>query len=207
MKNILSIVMLCIAIMFCSFKPEDKTSQSGYMPGDKAMNFNLKNIDGSTFSLFDNPEARGAIVIFTCNHCPYSKAYEDRIIALNRIYKDLGFPVIAINPNDAVAYPEDSYENMIERAKDKGFEFPYLQDETQEIAKIYGATKTPHVYILSREGDEFVVKYVGAIDDNSNEPELVKNKYVENALEQLLAGQKVSVPFTKAVGCSIKWKK
>jgi thiol-disulfide isomerase/thioredoxin len=143
---------------------------------------------------------------FTCNHCPFAKAYEERIIALNSKYAAKGYPVIAINPNDPNREPDDSFDNMVMRAKDKKYSFPYLFDESQEIAKAYGATRTPHIFILSKKGNELTVEYVGAIDDNADDASAVKTKYTENALDQLLAGKKAEPNLTKAVGCTIKWK-
>jgi peroxiredoxin len=207
MKTLNSLFLFVIAITLFSFGPDDKAANSGYKPGDKARDFSLMNIDGKKISLTDFSGNKGVILIFTCNHCPFSVAYEDRIIALDKKYAPLGYPVLAINSNDPMAYPADSYENMIERANEKGFSFPYVFDETQEIAKAYGAMKTPHVYLLSRNDNVHTVQYVGAIDDNSNEPDLVKVKYVENALAELMAGKPVSVSLTKAIGCGIKWKK
>ncbi len=179
----------------------------GYKPGDIAIDFKLKNIDGSFVSLKDFHSAKGFIIIFTCNHCPYAKAYEDRIIKLDKKYKPKGYPVIAINPNDPVAYPDDSYENMKKRASVKGFTFPYLIDETQEIAKSYGAKHTPHVYILQKEGKKLIVRYIGAIDDNYQDATMVHEKYVEEAIQSLLDNEDVAINSTKAIGCSIKWKK
>lgn len=179
---------------------------TGYAPGDAAADFNLKNVDGKMVSLAGLPDVKGAIVVFTCNHCPFSKLYEDRIIALDAKYKALGYPVVAINPNDAVQYPEDDFEGMKTRAAEKGFTFPYLQDETQSIAKSYGAEKTPHVYILQKVAGTFVVKYVGAIDNNSKDATAADQKYAENALDELIAGKEVTVKTTKAVGCGVKWK-
>lgn len=178
----------------------------GYKVGDNAIDFKLKNVDGKMVSLADYKKAKGFVVIFTCNHCPYAVAYEDRIIAIDKKYKELGYPVIAINPNDAVSYPADSFENMVQRAQEKGFTFPYLLDETQQIAKTYGALKTPHVYVLQKEGKNLVVKYIGAIDDNSQDETAVKTTYLANALDELLAGKPVTTAETKAIGCSIKWK-
>ena len=147
------------------------------------------------------------IITFTCNHCPYAMAYEDRILALNKKYAKAGYPVIAINPNDAIQYPEDNFEAMQVRAKEKKFNFPYLYDESQNIAKQFGATKTPHVFIVQKEGDKLVVKYIGAIDDNWEKAADVKEKYAESAIDALLAGKPVATTSTKAIGCSIKWKK
>lgn len=179
----------------------------GYKIGDKAMNFKLKNIDDKIVSLSDFEDEKGVVVIFTCNHCPYSVAYEDRIIALDKKYKELGYPVVAINPNDPISYPEDSFENMKKRAKEKGFTFPYIFDENQEVFPVYGAKKTPHVYLLENKDDGFYVAYIGAIDDSSKDPEAVEETYLANAIDALIAGKKPNPAVTKAIGCSIKVKK
>ena len=183
------------------------TYAQGYKIGDVATDFNLKNIDGKMVKMADDNAAKGFVVIFTCNHCPYAVAYEDRIVALDKKYHSMGYPVIAINPNDAAAYPADSFEAMQKRAKEKGFTFPYLVDETQQVAKAYGATKTPHVYLLQKNNNKLVVKYIGTIDDNYQDANEVKEPYLANAIEALLAGKDLAPTETKAVGCSIKWKK
>jgi peroxiredoxin len=176
----------------------------GYEIGDKVKDFKLKNIDGKMVSLADMKDAKGAIVIFTCNHCPYSVATEDRIIALDKKYKKKGYPVVAINPNDPAIQPEDSFDKMKVRAKEKGFTFPYIFDEKQTVYKEFGASKTPHVFIVSKNGNDFVLEYIGAIDDSTRKPENVKEKYVESAVDALLAGKSPKVKETKAIGCSIK---
>ncbi len=183
-----------------------KPGSTGYNVGDKARDFKLKNVDGKMVSLANYKSAKGFIVVFTCNHCPFAKAYEQRILALDKKYASLGYPVVAINPNDKDVVPDDSPENMAVRAKEKNYTFPYLYDETQEIAKTYGAMKTPHVYILTKKGGDLKVEYIGAIDDNSDDPAAVKTKYVENALTEIMAGKPVTTGTTKAIGCSIKWK-
>jgi len=181
-------------------------SPEGLIPGDQAKDFQLKNIDGKMVSMADYKNAKGFIVVFSCNHCPYVKAYEGRIEALNKMYESKGFPVIAINPNDPVQYPEDSFENMQRNAQQKGFSFPYLMDESQEVAKNYGALKTPHVYVLERKDKNYIVRYVGAIDDNTHVPENVTKKYVEDAVNAIMAGKTVKIQSSKAIGCGIKWK-
>lgn len=188
-------------------KKEESNASKGYSIGDEATDFKLKNIDDQFVSLADYTNAKGFIVIFTCNHCPYAVAYEDRIIALDKKYKDLGYPVIAINPNDPTVQPEDSMEMMKVRAKDKGFTFPYLLDEGQAIYPQYGATKTPHVFLLNKENGENIVKYIGTIDDNYEDAKDVSVKYVEDAVDALLNGKKVPLETTVAIGCTIKVKK
>ncbi|PKP09548.1 MAG: thioredoxin family protein [Bacteroidetes bacterium HGW-Bacteroidetes-4] len=194
---------LFIVALFASLA----VSAQGYKVGDEAMNFTLKNIDDKMVSLSDYAIEKGVVVIFTCNHCPYSVAYEDRIVALDKKYKKKGFPVVAINPNDPTEYPEDSFDNMKIRAKEKGFTFPYLFDEKQEVYPVYGATKTPHVYLLKNNKGKFVVEYIGAIDNNSKDADKVSEAYLANAIDALIAGNKPNPELTKAVGCSIKPRK
>ncbi|MBF6608127.1 MAG: thioredoxin family protein [Flavobacterium sp.] len=177
---------------------------TGYKIGDIAADFSLMNVDGKKVSLSDYKSAKGYIVIFTCNHCPYAKEYEDRIIALDKKYAPQGYPVIAINPNNPVKQKQDSPELMKVRAKEKGFTFPYLFDEGQKIYPQYGATKTPHVYILQKTAKGNQVKYIGAIDDNFENEAAVKQKYVQDAVNALLSGKEVIVKETKAIGCTIK---
>lgn len=178
-----------------------------YKPGDVANDFSLKNINGSAVSLSGIPGAKGFIVVFMCNTCPMVKAYEDRIIELNEKFSPEGYPVIAINANDKSVSPGDSYAEMQKLAKEKGYKFQYLYDESQEVARKYGATNTPHVYVLAREGDNLRVKYAGAIDNNSDSASEADKKYVEDAVNALLRDDKVPVVSTKAIGCGIKWKK
>ncbi len=184
-----------------------KVYNSGYQVGDEATDFKLKNVDGKMVALSDYKSAKGFIVIFTCNHCPYAKKYEDRIIALDKMYKDKGYPVIAINPNDPAVQPQDSFAEMQIRAREKGFTFPYLMDEGQKIYPIYGATKTPHVYILKKENGKNIVKYIGAIDNNYENPNDVSDYYVQDAVNQLLKNEPVKTEKTVAIGCTIKVKK
>lgn len=176
----------------------------GYKVGDKATDFSLENIDGNMVSLSDYKDAKGFIVIFTCNTCPYAVAYEDRIEALNKLYAPKGYPVIAIMPNNTEVKPGDSMEAMKTRAKEKGFTFPYVMDKGQKIYPQYGATKTPHVFILEKTEQGNVVKYIGAIDDNYQDANAVKVKYVEDAVEALLENKDVAIKETRAIGCSIK---
>lgn len=181
-----------------------KNSSDGYKIGDTATDFNLKNVDNNMVSLANYTNAKGFIIIFTCNTCPYSVAYEDRIIALDKKYKEKGYPVIAINPNNPEVKKGDAFTDMQVRAKEKGFTFPYLFDDGQKIYPQYGATRTPHVFILNKENNALIVEYIGAIDNNSQDASEVTEKYVENAVDDLLNGKKPAVSTTKAIGCSIK---
>jgi len=182
------------------------TSKSGYDVGDYATDFSLKNVDGKMVSLTDYKDAKGFIVAFTCNSCPYAVMYEDRIIELHKKYADKGYPVVAINPNCPDRQPADSYAEMQQRAKDKSIPYAYLVDETQDITKEYGASNTPHLYVLSKEKEKFKVMYIGAIDNNAKDASKVSRRYVEDAINQIISGEDVKEQKTKAVGCGIKWK-
>lgn len=182
-----------------------KVANTGYKVGDIVSDFKLKNVDGKTMSLSNFASAKGFIVVFTCNHCPYAKAYESRIIALDKMFASKGYPVIAISPSNPESMPSDSPENMKKRAEEKKYPFPYLADITQETSKTFGAKATPHVYVLQKTAKGNVVQYIGAIDDDT-EGANIKNKYVENAVNALLTGKTPSVTSTKAIGCSIKYK-
>ena len=178
----------------------------GLKVGDQAVDFNLKNIDGKMVSLAADKDAKGYILIFTCNTCPYSVAYEDRIIALHEKYASKGFPVVAVQPNNSKRSPGDSFEKMQKRAKSKNFPFPYLMDETQEVTRTYGATNTPHVYVLNRQPNEsFKIEYIGAIDNNSRNAAAADKHYVEDAVDNLLNGKNIETTKTKAIGYTIKW--
>lgn len=179
---------------------------SGYNIGDKATDFKLKNVDGKHISFGNFADAKGFVVVFTCNGCPYAVAYQDRINEIDKKYKSKGYPVIAINPNDPALAPDDSYDKMISRAKKEGFTFPYLIDEKQEVYRQYGATRTPHVYVLQKKGDDFVVQYIGAIDDNHQDAAKVTSPFLANALDALIAGSLPETNTTKAIGCGIKDK-
>ena len=178
----------------------------GLQVGDVAPEINLKNVDGKMVAYSDYPDAKGFIVIFTCNTCPYAVASEDRIIALDKEFKSKGYPVIAINPNDPDVQPDDTFELMQKKAKDKGFTFPYLYDASKKVYAQYGAKKTPHVYLLQNEDKGRVVKYIGAIDDNVRNAAGVKDRFLANAVNELLAGKAVSVTETRAIGCTVKVK-
>ena len=200
MKILKTTLVLVIVAFLSAFTL--KVDKESYKIGDKIEDFTLKNIDNKMVSLSDYKNAKGFVIIFTCNTCPYSVANEDRIIALDKKYKEKGFPVIAINPNDPVAVPDDSFAKMKDRANEKGFTFPYLLDVGQKVYPKFGATKTPHVYIVTK--NDMKVKYIGAIDNSSRNPDKVTEKYAENALDALLKGEEVQKKETRAIGCSIK---
>ena len=199
MKKILSLGVL-------SFLALSLVLGSGYKVGDKAVDFKLQHVDGKYVSLADFEDAKGYIVVFTCNGCPYAKAYQDRIIALDKKYKAKGYPVVAINPNDVDLKSDDSMEAMKKRAQEKGFSFPYLKDANYEVFKTYGATRTPHIYLLKKESGDLVVKYIGTIDDNYQDASAVQEAYLANAVDALIAGKDPDPNSTKAIGCTIKQK-
>ena len=202
MKTLKTTALIIVIALTTAFTL--KSTSDGYKIGDTATDFSLKNIDDKMVSLADYKDAKGFIVIFTCNHCPYSKAYEDRIIALDKKYKTKGFPVIAINPNNPEISKGDDFESMKVRAKEKGFTFPYLFDDGQKIFPQYGATRTPHVFILNKEAGSLKVEYIGAIDNNAFDANAASVNYVEDAVNNLLKGEKPATNFTKAIGCTIK---
>ena len=193
-----------LILFFSSLFLGETTESNGYQPGDIATDFKLKSVDGKMYSMADYKDAKGFIVVFTCNTCPFAIKYEDRINAIAKKYKSKGYVLLAINPNDPEVQPADTYELMQEKAKEKGFVFPYLVDEGQKIYPQYGATKTPHVFLLDKN---LIVKYIGAIDDNSDDASAVKEKYLENAIRALDNETDPSPATTKAIGCSIKTKK
>ncbi|MDO6738653.1 thioredoxin family protein [Wenyingzhuangia sp. 2_MG-2023] len=173
----------------------------GYNFDDVATDFELKNVDGTMVSLSNYSDAKGYVVVFTCNECPFAKMYEDRLIALHNTYAPKGYPVIAINPNVTENNDRESFEAMQKRATDKNFPFVYLADEKHEISPKYGAVRTPHVFLLNKERK---VKYIGTIDDNAKSAKDVKVKFLENAIEALENGTKPNPNFTKAIGCPVK---
>jgi peroxiredoxin len=202
MKNIkmYSVLLICFVALTAGTNP-------GYEVGDSVSDFKLKNVDGKMVSLSDYETSKGVILIFDCNTCPYSKAYNERIIALNKKYVSQGFPLVAINPNNVEASPGDSYDRMIALAKEKHYTFPYLVDPTQQTTKAFGASNTPHAFVLKNDRGAFKVAYIGAIDNNVRDAEAADKKYIEEAVDALLADKPVETSKTKAIGCGVKWKK
>lgn len=197
---ILSFLLSCFfSLEILAFDPGD-----GYKIGDIATDFSLMNIDGTMVSLSDYPDAKGFVVLFTCNTCPWAVKYEDRIKELSANVTEKGFPLIAINPNDPAMKAGDSFEAMKQRSKEKGFNFPYIFDKDQTVFPAYGATKTPHAYVLDKDR---VVRYIGAIDDSPRDADSVEINYIENAIQAIEKGASPDPATTKAIGCSIKSKK
>lgn len=184
----------------------DAQAQAGYQVGDAVSSFRLKNTDGNMVSLTDFASSKGVIVVFTSNHCPFAKAYEDRIIALNSKFAGQGYPVIAINPSDPGTHQDDTFEKMKERAVAKNYGYPYLVDDTQQVARKFGAGRTPQAFVLQKNGAQFAVRYMGMIDDNPQDATGVTKLYVDEAVTNLVGGKPVVITVTKPVGCAIKWK-
>jgi peroxiredoxin len=203
MKTTINTLLFSLIIYFVTLT--GIFAQSGYGIGDKITNFTLKSVSGNMVSLSDYKDAKGFIIIFSCNHCPWVVLYEDRIIELHNTFASKGYQVVAINSNDSLVAPEDSYSKMIVRANEKGFPFEYLYDETQDVARQFGATRTPQVYIVNKKG--MTVEYIGTIDNNPRVAEDATEHYVKNAIEELLSKKSITVKETKAIGCTIKWRK
>lgn len=174
--------------------------------GQTAPDFKLKNVDGKEVSFASYPKAKGFIVVFTCNTCPYAVAYEQRIIELDKKFKPQGYPVIAINPNDPEASKADSFDKMQQLAKDKKYPFPYLFDQGQLVTDQYGAKHTPHLFIVSKTAKGNVVEYVGAIDNDPEGTKTEKTKYAEDVIASLKSNQKPAITETKEIGCTVKRK-
>ncbi len=172
--------------------------------GNRLIPFRLKNVDGRIASSDDLASGKKALaVIFSCNHCPYVQAWEDRMIALGKTYQPKGVAFVLINANDPKKYSEDSFPEMVIRAKAKGYPFPYLHDEDQGIARAYGATRTPEVFLFDSQG---ILRYHGRIDDNYENPQAVRSHDLREALEAVLTGKSPLTADTPPVGCTIKWK-
>lgn len=170
---------------------------------ERLIPFSLPATDGRTVGTDDYASTPVLGVVFWCNHCPYVKAWEDRVIALQREYAGRGVQFVLINSNDPVKYPADSFEAMAETAKAKQYPFPYLFDETQEVARRFGATRTPEIFLFDRNRE---LRYHGAPDDNYEDPGAVRAHYLRDALEALLAGREPATGETPPRGCTIKWK-
>jgi peroxiredoxin len=199
MKKLKNIFIISVYLFIASaFLPKQK---------ETILDFSLKNIDGKMISLANYKDAKGFIIVFTCNHCPFAKLYPPRLNALNKKYDSLGVPLIAISSTDTMMYEEDTYPNMVTKATNEQFSFPYLFDEMQSVAKNFKAQKTPHAYVIWKENNQWVVKYNGAIDDNGMEPNKVTESYVANAVDALLANKKITTTETKSIGCQIAFRK
>ena len=163
----------------------------------------LPGADGASYGLDSFADATLLVLNFTCNHCPYAKAYEERFNQLAKEFGPQGVAFLAVNSNDVDSYPDDNMENMVQRTKERGFVFPYVRDDDQSVAKAYGAVCTPHLFVLDQDRK---LAYEGRIDDNWQQPDAVTSPDLRRALEALLAGEAVPAAQTNPMGCSIKWK-
>lgn len=197
MRYCKKLLMIIAAISLCGFEISHPK-----MVAD----FKLKNTDGQWISLKNYPHAKGFIIVFTCNHCPFAKQYPERLNALSKKYKVLGIPLLAISSTDTLIYAEDTHDKMIETALKNHYNFPYLQDNTQSVGKKFGAQKTPHAFVIWKENNLWSIKYNGAIDDNGGEPNKVIHDYISEAVNSLLEGKKVAVAETKSIGCQIHYR-
>lgn len=175
----------------------------GLQPGEKAPDFTLPGVDGKSYSLTSFAAKPVLVVFFTCNHCPYVQAWESRFVDVQRDYAAKGVQLVGINSNDETKYPEDDFAHMVSRAKAKGYNFPYLRDESQEIAETYGPVSTPDFFVLDAQR---VIRYRGRLDDNHKDADAVTKRYLRAALDDLLEGRGIHTPLTPPYGCSIKWK-
>jgi len=192
-------VAVCCAVLVAA-----SAFAGGIKLGDKApmTDTKMKSVDGKEVTIAGVAGKNGTLVVFTCNHCPFAKAWEKRISELGAAAGKEGIGVIAINSNDPASYAEDSYENMQKHAKDAGFTFPYVVDATSEVAVAFGASKTPEVYLFDKDGK---LVYHGAVDDNRDAPKVTQN-YLKNAITAVAAGKPIATSETKAVGCGIKFR-
>jgi peroxiredoxin len=171
-----------------------------------SLNFSLVNVDGQLVALSQFPDAKGFMLVFTCNHCPFAKLYPERLNDLNHKYLSKGVPLIAVSSTDSVQYEEDGFVQMVKYSKKEKFSFPYLYDRKQQIAKSYRAQKTPHAFLVWKENGHLKIVYEGAIDDNGMHPSEVKQAYLSAAVDNMLAGKPVEIPHTKSVGCQIYFR-
>ncbi len=172
--------------------------------GDTLIDFTLPATDGTTYHASEIAQrSKALVVVFTCNHCPYAQAWEDRINQIARDYAAQGVHLLAINANDAMRFPGDSFEQMVKRAAEKQFAFPYLHDDSQKVAHAYGAERTPELFIFDAAGK---LRYHGALDDNYEDEQAVQHHYAREVLDAIIADKEVAISETQPVGCTIKWK-
>lgn len=199
-RNPLLAIAATVGIAVTSMLAADTLPIGGSIP---MADVKMKGVDGKEVALADVKKPAGTLVVFTCNHCPYAKMWESRIVELGNTYAAKGIGVIAVNANDPKVAPDDSFEGMQQRAKERGIKYPYVVDATSNLARAFGATKTPEAFLFDKDGK---LAYHGTIDDNGQEPEKVEKPYLKNALDAVLAGGQVPVKETKSIGCGIKFR-
>ena len=168
--------------------------------------FSLKSTDNKWESLAEYPDAKGFIIVFICNHCPFVGRYADRLNALNKKYAPLGIPLLAINSIDTLIFADETFAKMIDYAKEKKYTFPYLCDENQSVARNFSAKKTPHAFVIWKEKSDWVIEYSGSLDDNGAESSKITHAYISEAIDNLLVGNKVTIPATNSIGCEIHYR-
>ncbi|MEP6795819.1 MAG: thioredoxin family protein [Saprospiraceae bacterium] len=203
--RILKFIALAILIFYL-YNLQGEVFKSDSSSVRSVIDFSLQNIDGRYLSLNDFPDSKGFIIVFTCNHCPFAKLYPGRLNKLNEKYAPLHVPLIAINSVDSLDFEEETLMIMKQKALENKFTFPYLRDVTQEVAKTFGADKTPHAFVIWKENNQWIIRYNGALDDNGAEPEKVTHAFVADAVDALLEGHKIKDPETNSIGCAIKFR-
>lgn len=204
MSKVYKLIALIFIISIFGFNKSDHFNSNKI--GEKISDFNLKNVDNTLVSLSDFKNAKGFMIVFTCNHCPFAKLYSKRLNNLNKKFKPLGVPLIAINSMDSLLYKEELFELMQSKARAEKFNFNYLQDASQSVCKDFGAKHTPEAYVIWKVENNWVIKYHGAIDDDGENPKNA-TPYISNAVTELLSLKKVSVPETESFGCRIFYRK
>lgn len=195
--KVLAVLLVAMALgPAWALKPGDSLPES-------VANVKMKGVDGKEVTLKELMGPKGLLVIFSCNHCPWVKAWQARMVALGNEYSQKGVGVVAVNSNDVTVYTDDDMEHMVAQAKEHGYRFPYVMDATSDVARAFGATRTPEAFLFDAQGK---LVYHGAIDDNAEKPQEVKKTYLADALAAVVAGKPVPVAETKALGCSIKFR-
>ena len=211
MKKLTGLALFAFALTAALAVQAQTPVAKGYAVGDAVAEFQVRNIDNQFVNLANYASQKGVVVVFMANHCPFSKAYEDRLMAIHNKFAAQGYPVLAVQASDVTIYPEDAYEVVQSRSRERGFVFPYTIDESQSVARAFGATRTPQAFVLTRtgtpaRGGKFVVQYMGAIDDNPQDAAGVQKRYLDDALVSLTTGRAILTNTTRPIGCAVKWK-
>ena len=204
MKKIAGLTLIAGALVTSLTVQAQTPVAKNYAVGDAVAEFQVRNITNQFVNLADYKAQKGVVVVFMANHCPFSKAYEDRLMAVHNKFAGQGYPVLAVQTSDVTVYPEDAFEVVQSRSRDRGFPFPYTIDESQSVARAFGATRTPQVFVLTRTGGKFVVQYMGAIDDNPQDAAGVQKHYLDDALMSLTTGRVIQINTTRPIGCAVK---
>jgi peroxiredoxin len=206
MKKFTGLALFAFAFVAAFAVQAQTPVAKGYAVGDAVADFQVRNITNQFVNLSDYASQKGVVVVFMANHCPFSKAYEDRLMAIHNKFAAQGYPVLAVQASDVTIYPEDSYEVVQSRSRERGFPFPYTIDESQSVAHAFGASRTPQAFVLVRTAGKFVVQYMGAIDDNPQDAAGVQKHYLDDALVSQTTGRAIQTNTTRPIGCAVKWK-